>query len=86
MDWTRSKSAGDRTRPAHKFARLNDFTGLSALLRNFFAALLACSDAPKDEDARPARPFRFGPGRSRKTATTKRSFRQAKRNVSRGMS
>jgi hypothetical protein len=38
---------GRPTRPAHKVTRLNDFIGLGALLRNFFAATPARSNAPK---------------------------------------
>jgi hypothetical protein len=50
-----AKSGGDRTRPAHKFTRLNDFRDLGALLRNFFAALPARSDAPKGRGRAPGR-------------------------------
>src|SRR5260370_41609534 len=53
---------------------------LAALLRNFFAATR--SDAPTDEEGRPTRRCALGPRRGRKTAKTKRSFRQAQRNVS----
>jgi hypothetical protein len=68
--------------PAHKFTRANDFMGLSALMRNFLAKRATLRS---DDHGRPAGPFRFGPERSQKTGKTKRSFRQAKRNVSQGM-
>jgi hypothetical protein len=45
-DWTGSKSAGDRTRPTHKFTRLNDVMDLGALLRNFFNSQLELRTTP----------------------------------------
>jgi hypothetical protein len=58
LDWTRAKTAGDRTRPAHKFTGANDSKALAALLRNFFTATR--SDAPMDEEGRPTAPLRSG--------------------------
>ncbi len=77
---TRANTASDRARAPHKFTRANDFKVLAALLRNFFAATR--SDAPTDEEGRRPRRCALGPRRGQKTGKTKRSFRQAKRNVS----